>query len=247
MDNFASIFSSTTSKRPLTAAELGTQSILSLLLDTHQTEIFASERGSFWLKLSQVQDQFDVPDDSSLLIQPGETTTIYFTYSLREASSAAALLGANNRECRLENEMTQNSEKFFLKNSRRSCIYACALRRAKAELVCIPWNIFSFEEEVSASKFVYQALFRLLALFQEMPLPVCLRSRSLDFEEMLTSPHFRQLCQSECPPDCSELGFSLSKDSFVSQPQMSCQHKHVMQAAMKNIQVTSAVNIKTIN
>ena len=134
---------------------MGFGSILSLLLDTHQTEIFASERGSFWLKLSQVQDQFDVPDDSSLLIEPGQTTTVYFSYSLREVTSAAAMLGANTRGCQLEKEMSQNLEKLFLKNSQRSCIYACALRRAKVELGCIPWNIFSFEDEVSESNVVY--------------------------------------------------------------------------------------------
>ena len=158
MENFASIYSPSTSKRPLTAAELSTGSILTLLLDTHQTEIFASERGSFWLHLTQALDQFDVPDDDSLLIQPGQTTTVYFSYSLRVVSPAAAQLGADTRGCRLENEMSQQAENLFLKNSRRSCINDCTLRRAKAELGCIPWNVLGFEDEVKMKTVVKKSI-----------------------------------------------------------------------------------------
>ena len=70
LEAFESTFSlSPANKAPLLSHRSGD---LDLLLDSHQSEILGSERGSFWLKLTQAGlDQLDASEDGAVQVEAG--------------------------------------------------------------------------------------------------------------------------------------------------------------------------------
>ena len=144
--SFRTLYEPTTSNQPRTVLDFGIQSELSLLLDSHQSDIFASERGSFWFKVTQAGlDQLDMSEDGAVQVEAGLNTVFYVSYRAKEASTSATLLRMDIRGCRLKNEVTENMKIMFKQYTRRSCIYACLLKLAMQEMECVPWNIYYVE------------------------------------------------------------------------------------------------------
>ena len=118
----------------------GNEADLSLILDSHQADIFGTERGSFWVRLSQAEDAFDVSD--AFLVDPGMRTTIFASYLFQNITKSASGFSPEMRGCNLKEEVTDDMKRFFKFYTRRSCIYSCLYEKAESSFGCVPWNYF---------------------------------------------------------------------------------------------------------
>ena len=75
---FEAIFDPTHAGSPMTISQLESSSSIELLLDTHQSDIFGTDRGSFWLRLTQAHDQFDISDGT--LVEAGRKSVFHFSH-----------------------------------------------------------------------------------------------------------------------------------------------------------------------
>ena len=78
MASFKSVFADASSDTPLLMSTVGSGFALELLLDSHQGDIFGTERGSFWLRMTQFHAQFDMSEGTQ--VQTGRKNVLLFSY-----------------------------------------------------------------------------------------------------------------------------------------------------------------------
>lgn len=69
--------------------------------------------------------------------------------------------------------------------------------------------------------------------------PVCIRDKTVAFEEIVTSKKVQSECQKECPNDCVAIIYDASIDTRMALPREQCQSKEVMDAALSEVRVRS--------
>ena len=117
--------------------ELGSTAI-DLLLDTHQSEVFGSESGSFTITFNSAGNVFDALT-SSLELIPGQRTTIVVSVSVFATTPAIRSdYSIEERQCRFESET--DSQSMFQRHSKKACEFECTLARTIEVVGCAPWN-----------------------------------------------------------------------------------------------------------
>lgn len=123
----------------------GFTSVLSLLLDTHQSEVFGSESGSFTLALNEAINSFDVITNA-LVLSPGQKTSISIAATLFKTKNEIRNgYSIKERKCMYRDEGRLT---LFKQYSKQGCEYECALKAATEEVGCVPWNYLHLKDDM---------------------------------------------------------------------------------------------------
>ena len=80
MSSFANFYRDSQSLHPISVSSLGDDPVLELLLDSHRSEIFGTDRGSFWIAFNSAQEGFHVSLQDSLMVNVGQRTVVSVRY-----------------------------------------------------------------------------------------------------------------------------------------------------------------------
>ena len=145
---FGAVFKPPKRTKQYTMSHISALNHIELLLDTHQSEVFGSESGSFSVSFNSDIDGFDA-STSELELLPGQRNNIFITATVFETTLAVRNdYSDKERSCRFQHETQSNG--LFASYSKKRCEYECALNKAISQVNCAPWNfIHSLEKNIS--------------------------------------------------------------------------------------------------